>query len=127
MALRIPGRGLVSPIANGMPGDLFVVVHALPDSRFEHLGADLWRQEYLRLPGAVLGTELSVPTLEGPAKVVVPPATQPETVLRMKGKGLPYFGGGRRGDLLLRLRVLIPDHLSAAERKLYEQLRQLSS
>ncbi|CAG4884437.1 chaperone Hsp40, co-chaperone with DnaK [Georgfuchsia toluolica] len=126
MVLRIPGHGLAPPGANGIPGDLFVVVHALPDPRFERVGADLWRQEELPLSDAVLGTELNVPTLDGLAKVKVPPGTQPETILKLKDKGLPHFGGGRRGDLLLRLRVLVPEHLSTAQRKLYEQLRQLN-
>ncbi|MDO8932755.1 MAG: J domain-containing protein [Rhodocyclaceae bacterium] len=124
MVLRIPGHGLAAPVPNGSPGDLFVVVHSQPDPRFERAGADLWRSESLTLPDAVLGTETSVPTLDGNAKVTVPPGTQPETVLRLHGKGLPHFGGGQRGDLLLRLRVVVPESLSSAERRLYEQLRE---
>ena len=125
MVLRIPGHGMASPVPGGAAGDLFVIVHALPDPRFVRDGADLWRAEDLRLPDAVLGTELSVPTLDGSAKVTVPPGTQPDTVLRLRGKGLPHFGGGQRGDLLLRLRVAVPEKLTAAERRLYEQLREL--
>lgn len=125
MVLRIPGHGLAAPVPNGLAGDLFVVVHTLPDARFERAGADLWRLQDLRLPDAVLGTELAVPTLEGNTEVTVPPGTQPDTVLRLRGKGLPHFGGGQRGDLLLRLRVMVPEQLSATERQLYEQLRDL--
>ncbi len=124
MVLRIPGHGMAAPVANGVAGDLFVIVHALPDPRFVRDGADLWRAEDLRLPDAVLGTELSVPTLDGSAKVTIPPGTQPDTVLRLRGKGLPHFGGGQRGDLLLRLRLVVPANVSAAERRLYEQLRE---
>lgn len=125
MVLRIPGHGMAAPLAGGTPGDLFVVVHTLPDARFERDGADLWRAESLPLADAVLGAELSVPTLDGSAKVTVPPGTQPDTVLRLRGKGLPHFGGRQRGDLLLRLRVAVPERLSAAERRLWEQLRAL--
>jgi molecular chaperone DnaJ len=125
MVLRIPGHGLASPVPNGSAGDLFVVVHTLPDGRFERDGDDLWHLQDLRLTDAVLGTELAVPTLEGSASMNVPPGTQPDTVLRLRGKGLPHFGGNRRGDLLLRLRVIVPEHLSSDERKLYAQLRQL--
>jgi molecular chaperone DnaJ len=125
MALRIPGRGMPSREAGGTPGDLFVVVRSAPDHRFERRGADLWRDETVPAVEAILGTTLEVPTLGAPTTVAVPPGTQPDTVLRLRGKGLPEFGGGRRGDLYLRLRVHIPEQLSAAERKLYEQLRTL--
>ena len=125
MVLRIPGHGLAAPVANGPAGDLFVVVHTLPDARFKRAGADLWRLQELNLPDAVLGTELEIPTLDATTRVTVPPGTQPDTVLRLRGKGLPHFGNQQRGDLLLRLNVVVPEHLSADERGLYEQLRDL--
>lgn len=125
MVLRIPGHGLAAPVANGPAGDLFVVVHTLPDARFERAGADLWRLQELNLPDAVLGTELEIPTLDATTRVTVPPGTQPDTVLRLRGKGLPHFGNQQRGDLLLRLNVVVPERLSADERRLYEQLRDL--
>lgn len=124
MALRIPGHGMPAP-QGGTPGDLFVVVRAQPDSRFQRHGADLWRLQELSLLDAVLGAELAVATLDGSAKVKVPPGTQPDTVLRLRGKGLPHFGHAGRGDLLLRLNVQVPAHLSTEERSLYEQLRRL--
>jgi molecular chaperone DnaJ len=123
MALRISGKGMPSPAAGGAPGDLFVVVHSRPDSRFERAGADLLRQETIPVVDAVLGTTLDVPTLNGSAKVTVPPGTQPGTVLRLKNKGLPEFGSTRRGQLYLRIEVHIPEQLSNEERELYERLR----
>jgi molecular chaperone DnaJ len=123
MALRIPGHGLPSREAAGPPGDLFVVVHSTPDARFERQGADLWHLETVSLVDAVLGTTLDVPTLDGHVTVTIPPGTQPDTVLRLHGKGLPEYGHSRRGSLYLRLRVHVPERLSATERQLYEQLR----
>jgi molecular chaperone DnaJ len=73
----------------------------------------------------VLGTEISVPTLDGPLTVKVAPGTQPDTQLRLRGKGLPRFGGRGRGDLYLRLAVSVPERLSAEERRLWERLRAL--
>jgi molecular chaperone DnaJ len=125
MALRIPGRGMPSPDRGGHPGDLFVVVRTAADPRFERAGADLWHEETIRDADAALGTTLAVPTLEKPAKVTVPPGTQPNAVLRLRGKGLPEFGGARRGDLYLRLVVEVPQQLGAEERGLYERLRTL--
>ena len=127
MALRIPGKGMPSPDAKGAPGDLFVVVHTAPDPRFQRVGSELWRAETLSLVDAVLGTTLKVPTLDGKATVTVPPGTQPDAVLRLRGKGLPEFGTKRRGDLYLRMQVLVPDQLSSEERELYERLRALRS
>lgn len=125
MSLRIPGRGLPRREARGAPGDLFVVVRSTPDPRFERQGADLWRLATLQIVDAVLGTHLEVPTLEGPTTVTVPPGTQPDAVLRLRGKGLPAFGGNGRGDLYLRMQVHVPDRLSPEARQLYERLRAL--
>lgn len=125
MALRIPGRGLPSPEPRGAPGDLLVVVRTAADPRFERVGADLWRAEYLTVADAVLGTSLEVPTLEGTVTVSVPAGTQPDVILRLRGKGLPEFGGKRRGDLQVRVHVRVPTRLGAEERRLYEQLRAL--
>jgi molecular chaperone DnaJ len=61
--------------------------------------------------------------LDGHATVTVPPGTQPDTVLRLPHKGLPDFGSKERGDMYLRVRVHIPERLSAKERTLYERLR----
>jgi molecular chaperone DnaJ len=126
MALRIPAHGLPSAEPQGAPGDLYVIVTSAPDARFTRSGADLWRRETLALPDAVLGTTLKVPTLDGTLEVTVPPGTQPDEVLRLRGKGLPVFGGRDRGDLNLRIEVNIPEHLTAEEHALYEKLRALS-
>jgi molecular chaperone DnaJ len=125
MALRIPGRGMPSKGPGGQPGDLFVVVRSAPDPRFERDGADLWRSETIAVADAVLGTKLKVPTLDHPAEVTIPPGTQPDAVLRVRGKGLPAFGVSQYGDLFLRIRVHIPECPSTEERELYQRLRSL--
>ena len=113
--------------AGGAPGDLLVIIGSEPDPHFERRGADLWRAETLDVADAALGTALTVPTLEGEAKVKVPAGTQPESVVRLAGKGLPHFQGQGRGSLFLRIGVRVPEKLSAAERRLFEQLRELRS
>jgi molecular chaperone DnaJ len=126
MALRIPGKGMPSPVAGGVTGELFVVVRSRRDPRFERAGADLLRTVTLPLTDAVLGTTVEVPTLDGPASVTVPSGTQPDTVLRLKGKGLPEFGSNRHGDLYLRIGLQVPEHLAREERELYERLRAIA-
>ena len=124
MVLRVPGHGLTSK-EGGPSGDLFVVVHSATDPRFKRDGADLWRIETIELADAVLGGRFKVPTMNGEVEVTIPPGTQPDEILRLRGKGLPYFGGDRYGNLNLRIQVHIPERLSARERKLFEQLREL--
>ena len=126
MALRVPGHGLPSAERGGIAGDLYVVVRSASDSRFERHGADLWRGEEIDVADAVLGTTLSVPTLDGNVDVTVPSGTQPDEVLRLRGKGLAAFGGGR-GDLNLRIQVRVPERVSSEERALYEKLRALKA
>jgi len=125
MMLRVAGKGEPSAERDGAPGDLFVVVRTEEDPRFKRMDGDLWRSEMIGVVDAVLGTTLEVPTLEGPVMVKVPPGTAADAVLRLRGKGLPAFGGGRRGDLNLRVRLHLPERVSAEERKLWEQLRDL--
>ena len=122
-ALRMKGKGLTN---SQPPGDLYVVVRTLPDPRFERIGSDLWHAEPISVTDAVLGAELTVDTLEGRARVTVPPGAQPESVLRLKGKGLPKFGSSGKGDLYLKLKVRLPGRLSREERMLYEKLRGMA-
>lgn len=125
MALRIPGHGLPSDERGGATGDLYVVVRTAPDQRFERVGADLWRTEVLSIPDAVLGTTLSITTLEGHVDVEVSPGAQNDEILRLRGKGLVNFGGYGRGDINLRLLVHIPERLSRKEKELYRQLQEM--
>jgi molecular chaperone DnaJ len=126
MVLRIPGHGLPSHEAGNMPGDLYVIVRSAPDPRFERRGADLWRTETISVPDAVLGAQIEVPTLDGRARVTVPAGIQPGEVLRLRGKGLPEFGGRKCGDLYVELQMRVPKRLTAEERELYERLRRAS-
>ncbi|MHB0974243.1 MAG: DnaJ C-terminal domain-containing protein [Thiobacillus sp.] len=127
MVLRVAGRGMASREPGGVPGDLYVVVRSRADPRFKRDGADLWRHETLPLTDAVLGTKLEVPTLEGQqVQVDIPAGTQPDTVMRLRNKGLPQFGGHGKGDMYLQLKVQLPEKLGREERELYERLRALA-
>ena len=109
----------------GQPGDLYVIVRSRPDPRFERHGADLWRVASIGIPDAVLGGKIKVPTLGGPVEVKIPPGTQPDEVLRLRGKGLPVFGARMRGDINIRLQVRVPEKLSREEKELYLKLRNI--
>ncbi len=77
------------------------------------------------LTTAVLGGEVSVPTLDGPVGIKVPSGTPPGRVFRLRGHGLPRHEGSGRGDLLAQMAVALPDGLSKRERELFEELRSL--
>jgi molecular chaperone DnaJ len=125
MALRIPQRGHPASHAGGAPGDLYVIVRTSPDPRFQRNGADLWHVATVGLADAVLGARVEVPTLEGRASVEIPPGTKSDAVLRLKGKGLPEFGGRRRGDLYVRVRLDVPLRVTPQARELWQRIRAL--
>jgi molecular chaperone DnaJ len=121
--LRLTGYGMPSPGPGGPPGDMYANIRTRPDPRFSRAGADLWHDLHVQAPDAALGVTAAVPVLQGQLRVRVPPGTQPGSVLRVEGRGLPRYGGDGRGSLNLTVIVDIPRRLSPRQRELYEQLR----
>ena len=125
--LRIAGKGQPSPDPAGCAGDLLVLVQTQRDRRFERDGVNLLHSETIALTDAVLGTTRAVPTLDETfARVLIPPGTQPETVLHLPDLGLPALDSDHYGELQVRIQVRIPERLSHEERALYERLRVLA-
>ncbi len=124
MTLRVPGQGIPGPTPEIEAGDLLISVFSLPDGRFQRRGADLWRSETLSPDEAALGTRRVVPTLDGDVEVKIPPGSQPDEILRLRGKGLPRYSARGNGNLNIRLQVQIPTTLTDRERLLYQQLRK---
>ncbi|HYO34902.1 MAG TPA: molecular chaperone DnaJ [Geodermatophilus sp.] len=112
--IRLAGKG--APGRRGGPaGDLFVVVHVSDHELFGRKGDDLTLTVPITFPEAVLGTTLTVPTLDGVVTLKVPAGTSSGRTLRVRGRGVP--GRGRSGDLLVTVEVAVPQRLSAeAER-----------
>lgn len=123
-ALRVPGHGMPAEKPGQPPGDLFVVIRTAPDHRFERHGRDLYTVQSIGVADAVLGTELRAAAPAGPVTLKIPAGTQGSTVFRLRGKGLPSFGGGNPGDLYVRVEVRVPDRLTEKQRRLFEQLRE---
>ena len=105
--LTLRGQGAAGP-RNGPSGDLLVMLDIKDDDRFERQGDDLIFDLPLSFSQAALGGEHSVPTPYGEERLTVPPGTQPETVLRLRGSGLPVLGQNGKGDLLVRVHVWTP-------------------
>jgi molecular chaperone DnaJ len=121
--LRLAGRGMPSSLPGGSPGDAYVSIRTRADPRFTRDGADLWHDLHIQAPDAALGITAAVPLLEGQVRVLVPPGTQPGSVLRVGGRGLPRYSGHGRGSLNLTVIIDIPRQLTGRQRQLYEQLR----
>ncbi|MBI1886359.1 MAG: J domain-containing protein [Chloroflexi bacterium] len=121
----------------GPRGDLYLVVSVRPHERFERKGDDLHTEAPVSLEDAVLGGETQVATVEGKRiALTVPPLTQNGRVFRLTGLGMPHLEGaqtqtraaggrpaGGKGDLYVKVRVVLPEKLSERERQLFEQLR----
>jgi molecular chaperone DnaJ len=103
-------------------GDLYVHVRVQPHASFERDGAHVHAIVDVNIAQAALGVELSVPTLDGPAKLKVRPGTQSGEQVRLSGKGFPELGGGRRGDHVVTVRVATPSRLDAQQKRLMEEL-----
>jgi len=123
--LRLTGRGPAAP-RGGTSGDLYVTVRVAPDPRFERHGDDLLHIRKIAFTQAALGTHLDVDTLEGNVEeLIVAPGTQPGHVVRLKGRGVPALRGRGRGDLLVRIDVEVPMHLSAEEDELMRSFAEM--
>jgi DnaJ-class molecular chaperone len=103
-AIRLKGQGRPGTPA----GDALVTVEFVPHPDFRVEGDTLRREVAITLDEAVLGAKVRVPTLDGPVTLTVPPNTSGGKALRLKGKGLPHSGGGR-GDMLVNLRIVLPE------------------
>jgi molecular chaperone DnaJ len=121
--IRLGGRGHVGDV--GAPaGDLYVLVHVRPDSRFVRDGDDLITVLDVPAPRAALGDMLSVETLDGLAEVELEPGTQPGETIVLRGRGMPHLRGRGAGDLRVVVNVVIPRRLDSEQRELLEQLAQ---
>jgi molecular chaperone DnaJ len=121
MTLQLTGEG--QPSENGPPGDLLIRIHVKPHPLFERLeDGHLLYNLNLKFTDLALGSDVRVPTLDGQEKLRIPQGTQPNTILKIKGKGLPRYGAYGRGDLLARINVKIPTKLDDRQKLLLEEL-----
>ena len=118
--VRIP-KAVVHP--NGQTDDLYLVIQVSEDARFERKENDLYTNVPVSLFTAVLGGEVTVPTLAGNVVLTIPAGTQPDQLFRLAGKGMPLIKDPRScGDLLARVKIQIPKKLSSRQKELFRQL-----
>lgn len=117
--IRLAGAGEAIP--GGVPGDLYVKVHVQEDTTFTKEGSDIYMPLPIKLTEALLGMERSIQTLDGAVTIKIPAGISHGELLRVKGKGVPLKN--RRGDLLIRISIILPQKLSRQARKLIEELK----
>ena len=122
--IRLAGRGEPGP-AGSTPGDLFVTVHVQPHRLFGRKDSDLTVELPVTYSEAALGAEVPVPTMNGNVTLKVPAGTPSGKTFRVRGKGVPKPRGKGNGDLLVTVKVDVPDKLSKEERELLSRLREV--
>ena len=130
--VKVSGKG--AAVRGGPAGDLYLVITVEDDPRFERKGDDLYTDAPIPVTVAALGGEITVPTLSGRLALRIPQGTQSGRVFRLSGQGMPRLKSGKsgkatkrdkRGDLLARARLELPDPLSPEQLDLFRQLRDL--
>ncbi len=121
--LRLRGEGNAGE--NGSPpGDLYVVVNVAPHRLFKRQDSDILFETKVGVVEATLGTELNVPTLYGDVKLTIPQGTQPGTLFKVRGKGLPKVDGWGKGDQYVRVDVAIPRSLTHTQKELLKRFAE---
>jgi DnaJ-class molecular chaperone len=115
--VRIKGRGQQS---NGEAGDLYIVTKIQPHAYFKRDGLDVYVEAPLSMYEALLGTKISVPTLDGPITMTIPPGTGGGAKLRIKGRGIER--SGEKGDQFVEIRIVVPKTLDDEDKAAIEKI-----
>ena len=122
--LRIAGKGEPSPYG-GPSGDLYIKSKVLDNQAYDVQAQDLYINGDIKLSEAILGTNISVPTLSGKElKLKIPAGTKHKTKMRLSGHGLPHMHGKGQGDLYVRIHVNMPKRLTKKQKGLIEKLAE---
>jgi molecular chaperone DnaJ len=123
--IRLSGEGEAG-VNGGPPGDLYVVVHLKPHPIFRRDGADLHCEMPISFTTAALGGEIEIPTLDGYAKMKIPPETQTGAKFRLRGKGIKPLRSNERGDLYCHVVVETPVRLTERQKELLRELEEIN-
>lgn len=123
--IRSVGQGEV-PAHGGPPGDLYVVLTVKPHEIFRRDGDDVLLELPITFSQAALGADVDVPTIHGSESISIPAGTQTGTRIRIRHKGVPRLHGGGKGDQIVFVTVVTPQKLTKEQRKLLEELGELT-
>ena len=121
-------RGQGDQGVNGGPsGDVNIMVTLRPDTLFERDGFDVWCDIPITFSQAVLGDEITVPTIDGKVKYTVPEGTLSGTVFRLRNKGIQYVNGRGRGDQYVKVNIEVPRNLTGKQKEALRKFEELST
>jgi len=123
--LRVSAGGEAG-LRGGPPGDLYVVISIRPHKRFKRHGNDLALEIPISISQAALGVEMDVPTMEGKASLRIPEGTQHGATFRLKGYGMPHLRGSGKGDLRVKVKLVVPRRLNSRQKELLAEFAHLS-
>lgn len=121
MQLSLNGKGNAGE-RGGSPGDLIVLIEEEAHASLHRDGLNVAFDLFITFPDAVFGTNVEVPTIDGKAKIKIPPGTQSGKIFRLKGKGFPEVNGYSKGDQLIHVNVWTPQNVSNDERSMLERM-----
>ncbi len=121
MQLSMNGKGNAGE-RGGAPGDLIIQIEEEPHADLHRDGLNVAYDLHISFPDAAFGTHVEVPTIDGRAKIKIPPGTQSGKIFRLKGKGFPEVQGYAKGDQLIQVSVWTPQNLSAEEKEALEKM-----
>ncbi len=121
MQLSLSGKGNAGE-RGGMPGDLIVVIEEEAHKELQRDGLNVAFELHISFPDAVFGINVEVPTIDGRAKIKIPPGTQSGKIFRLKGKGFPEVNGYGRGDQLIHVNVWTPQNVTHEEKEMLNQM-----
>ncbi len=124
--IRVPGKGHVGT-AGGDNGDLYITLHVEPHPLFRREGDDLHVVVPIAIHEAALGGKIEVPTFDGPARLRVPPGTQSGQRFHLRERGMPSARDGRRGDLVVEVRLVLPKTLDERSKDLLREFGRINS
>jgi molecular chaperone DnaJ len=123
--VRVPGRGNAG-LRAGPPGDLYITVRVAPDARYHRQGDDLYLIVPIAIHEAALGARVEVPTPDGNGRLRVPPGTQSGQRFRLRERGMPSPRDGRRGDLVIEVRLMLPKLLDERSKELLREFGRIN-
>lgn len=123
--VRVPQQG-ENGRRGGPAGDLYLSITLQPHPLFQLKEKDLECEIPITVTEAVLGGEVDIPTMKGQASLKIPPRTQAGRVFRLRGMGMPEPGGGSSGNLMVKVKIVIPETVTGDEQELYKKLGELN-
>ena len=122
--LRLRGKGM--PGENGgAPGDLYIAIHIKNHPRFERRDDDIYVEKEVPFTTAALGGKIQVPGVEKTLNVSVPPGTNDSSLLRLKNQGFFKINSDQRGNLLIKIKITVPNKLNRNQKNLLEKLQNV--